>query len=961
MLSAATLAVSRSASRISSPRVRSLLLPSVRFYSSHKEILFGQDGRQRMAKGIDILARAVAVTLGPKGRNVIIEQSYGSPKITKDGVTVAKSISLEDRFENLGATLVQDVATKTNEVAGDGTTTATVLTRAIFSEGLKNVAAGVNSMDLRKGIQAAVDLVVRFLKENARPITTSQEIAQVATISANGDKHIGQVIANAMEKVGKEGVITVQEGKTLVDELEITEGMRFDRGYISPYFITDTRTQKIEFEKPLILLSERKISSLQDLLPALEISAQKRRPLLVIAEDVDGEALAACILNKLRGQLQVACVKAPGFGDNRKAILQDIAILTGGTVFSDEVSIKLDKCTIDDLGSVNLATVTKDDTIFLNGAGSKDAVAQRCEQLRSLISTTVSDYEREKLQERLAKLSGGVAVIKVGGSSEVEVGEKKDRFDDALNATRAAVEEGIVPGGGTAFIKASRILQNLKPENFDQGLGIDIVRKAILAPTRIIVDNAGEEGSVVVGRLLESYTPPKEGLKDVNEASFSYGYNAATSQYVDMIKEGIIDPLKVQRTALTDASSVASLLTTTEAMIVDAPKKEGSTAAPGGGMGGMGGMGADLDQRWLDGTVEHESMGTRHDNRVLAARLADFLQFIQKKLDTSGSDLTGTPSARTSATAPTTPMATAASTLTSASVLKVAAAAVAAAAASSHSSARRRSKATGISGTQHAVSVSVAAGAALAANDHSADSDRSVTGLMAQMASASTLGAASRTPRGRVGAQRRKSKAVIKEEMPDSSTGGDVAEVEAEEAATPAECGGDDQGKKDATGDEGDVGENESAVNDEEEEEEEEEHEHEQEQEHEQEEEEEDVRESSSRPQRRSSQNITTTNIGRKGRKSKSTVSATPIRGSTLPVQHDQSDMDDYDHSVGDAKTTKGASSGAKKEKRRGRAKKPALISTESANEDADENTTSMAVSGGGSGTLPSPRRGRRR
>ncbi|KAH6591495.1 hypothetical protein BASA50_008671 [Batrachochytrium salamandrivorans] len=458
---------------------------------------------------------------------------------------MAKSIFLEDRFENLGATLVQNVATKTNEVAGDGTTTSTVLTRAIFSEGLKNVAAGVNSMDLRKGIQAAVDLVVRFLKENARPITTSQEIAQVATISANGNKHIGQVIANVMEKVGKEGVITVQEGKTLVDELEITKGMRFDCGYISPYFITDTRTQNIELEKPLILLSEH----------------------------VDEEALAACILNKLRGQLQVACVKAPGFGDNRKAILQDIAILTGGTVCSDEVNIKLDKCTIDDLGSVNLATVTKDDTIFLNGAGSKDAVAQRCEQLRSLISTTVSDYEREKLQERLAKLSGGVAVIKVGGSSEVEVGEKKDRFDDALNATRAAVEEGIVPGGGTAFIKASRILQNLKPENFDQGLGIDIVRKAILAPTRIIVDNAGEEGSVVVGRLLESYTPPKEGLKDANEASLSYGYNAATSQYVDMIKEGIIDPLKVQRTALTDASSVASLLTTTKAMIVDEPKK----------------------------------------------------------------------------------------------------------------------------------------------------------------------------------------------------------------------------------------------------------------------------------------------------------------------------------------------------------------------------------------------------
>ena len=555
--------------------------------------MFGQDGRQLLARGVDILAKAVAVTLGPKGRNVLIEQAYGSPKITKDGVTVAKSIVLEDKFENLGAKLVQDVANKTNEAAGDGTTTATVLTRAIFMEGLKNVAAGINPMDLRKGIQQAVDLVVRYLKENARPITTSQEVAQVATISANGDHHVGKLIAQAMEKVGKEGVITIQEGKTLVDELEITEGMRFDRGFISPYFITDTRTQKVEFEKPLVLLSERKISALQDLLPALEHSAQRRRPLLVIAEDVDGEALAACILNKLRGQIQVACVKAPGFGDNRKAILQDLAILTGGTVFSDEVDVKLDKCTFEDLGSANLATITKDDTIFLNGAGSKDAVAQRSEQLRALIASTQSEYEKEKLQERLAKLSGGVAVIKVGGSSEVEVGEKKDRFVDALNATRAAVEEGIVPGGGTALLKASKVLSSLKAENFDQSLGIDIVRKAILAPCRTIVDNAGEEGAVVVGRLLESYTPPKDGqLKDTDDgAKFNWGYNAATGKYVDMIKEGIIDPLKVQRTALSDASSVASLLTTTEAMIVDAPKKDSAPAGPPmGGMGGMGGM-----------------------------------------------------------------------------------------------------------------------------------------------------------------------------------------------------------------------------------------------------------------------------------------------------------------------------------------------------------------------------------
>ncbi|KAJ1557947.1 chaperonin, partial [Nowakowskiella sp. JEL0078] len=530
-----------------------LSLNQARF--AHKEVLFGQDGRARIAKGVEILAKAVAVTLGPKGRNVIIEQAYGSPKITKDGVSVAKSITLEDKFEQLGARLVQDVAHKTNETAGDGTTTATVLTRAIFTEGLKNVAAGVNPMDLRKGVQQAVDLVVKFLKANSRPITTSEEISQVATISANGDKHVGDLIASAMEKVGKEGVITVQEGKTLNDELEVTEGMRFDRGFISPYFITDTRSQKVEFEKPLILLSERKISSLQDILPSLEIAASSRRPLMIIAEDIDGEALAACILNKLRGQLQVAAVKAPGFGDNRKAILHDMAVLTGATVFSDDVSLKLEKATLEDLGTAEQATITKDDTIFLNGGGNKEALVARAEEIRNFITTTTSEYEKEKLQERLAKLSGGVAVIKVGGASEVEVGEKKDRIVDALNATRAAVEEGIVPGGGTALLKASKILFNAKPVNFDQGLGIDIVKKAILAPCKIIVDNAGLEGAVVAGRLLESYKVPADFTKPNPAAdNFNFGFNAATGEYVDMIKDGIIDPVKVVRTALVDAA-----------------------------------------------------------------------------------------------------------------------------------------------------------------------------------------------------------------------------------------------------------------------------------------------------------------------------------------------------------------------------------------------------------------------
>ncbi|KAI8137193.1 hsp60-like protein [Fennellomyces sp. T-0311] len=559
-------------------RQRSTTGVLTRLYSTHKDIKFGVDGRAALLKGVDVLAKSVAVTLGPKGRNVLIEQPYGSPKITKDGVTVAKSITLEDKFENLGARLVQDVASKTNEVAGDGTTTATVLARAIFTEGVKNVAAGCNPMDLRRGAQAAVDAVVEFLKANSRVITTSEEVAQVATISANGDKHIGGMIAQAMERVGKEGVITVKAGKTIDDELEVTEGMRFDRGFISPYFITDTKTQRVEFEKPLILLSEKKISLLQDILPALEASATQRRPLLIIAEDIDGEALAACILNKLRGQIQVAAVKAPGFGDNRKSILGDIGILTNSTVFSDELDIKLERATPDLYGTTGSVTITKEDTIILNGAGSKDMINQRCEQIRGAMDDAgVSDYEKEKLQERLAKLSGGVAVIKVGGASEVEVGEKKDRFDDALCATRAAVEEGIVPGGGVALLKAAKCLDGVKAANFDQQLGINIIRQAIQRPCRTIVDNAGGEGSVVAGKLLEE-----------NTDNMNWGYDASCNEYVDMVERGIVDPTKVVRTALVDASGVASLLTTTECMIVDAPEPKG--AAPSmGGMPGMGG------------------------------------------------------------------------------------------------------------------------------------------------------------------------------------------------------------------------------------------------------------------------------------------------------------------------------------------------------------------------------------
>ncbi|KAI9725851.1 MAG: chaperonin [Chrysothrix sp. TS-e1954] len=567
----------------SSSRLRSATsrvgLQQLRF--AHKELKFGVDGRQHLLNGVDTLARAVATTLGPKGRNVLIESSYGSPKITKDGVTVAKAVQLQDKFENLGARLLQDVASKTNEVAGDGTTTATVLARAIFSETVKNVAAGCNPMDLRRGTQAAVEAVVEYLQKNKRDITTSEEISQVATISANGDTHIGSLLASAMEKVGKEGVITVKEGKTIEDELEVTEGMKFDRGYISPYFITDTKSQKVEFEKPLILLSEKKISAVQDIIPALEASQQQRRPLVIIAEDIDGEALAVCILNKLRGQLQVAAVKAPGFGDNRKSILGDLGILTHGTVFTDELDIKLEKATPDMLGSTGSITITKEDTVILNGEGSKDAIAQRAEQIRGVMADpTTSDYEKEKLQERLAKLSGGVAVIKVGGSSEVEVSEKKDRMVDALNATRAAVEEGILPGGGTALLKAAaNSLGTVKPSNFDQQLGVTIVKNAITRPARVIVENAGAEGSVIVGKLMDEYG-----------SDFNRGYDSQKGEFVDMISTGILDPFKVVRTALMDASGVASLLGTTEVAIVEAPEEKGPPAPPmGGGMGGMGG------------------------------------------------------------------------------------------------------------------------------------------------------------------------------------------------------------------------------------------------------------------------------------------------------------------------------------------------------------------------------------
>jgi len=545
-----------------------------------KEIRFGVDCRDGLLAGVDKLADAVQVTLGPKGRNVVIEQPYGGPKITKDGVTVAKAIELKDKFQNVGANLVKQVASATNDVAGDGTTTATVLTRAILTEGLRAVAAGLNPMDLRRGINLAVDHVVGELKRRAKMISTQEEIAQVGTISANGEVEIGELIARAMEKVGKEGVITVQDGKTLENELEVVEGMKFDRGYISPYFVTDQKTMKVEVEDPFILICEKKIAGIQTIIPILEQVIKTQRPLLIIAEDVESEALATLIVNKLRGGLKVCAVKAPGFGDNRKANLQDIAVLTGGQVISEDLGIRLDKVDTSMLGSAKKVTISKDDTVLLDGAGDKNLIAERCEMIREAADASTSDYDREKLQERLAKLSGGVAVLKVGGASEVEVSEKRDRITDALNATKAAVEEGIVPGGGTALVYASRTLEGVRDacSNFDQKMGVDIIERAIRVPAKMIAKNAGKEGAVVVGKLLD------------HTGEESHGYNAATDIYEDMVKAGVIDPIKVVRTALLDAASVASLLTTAEAIIVEGPKSEAPMAGGPGGMGGMGGM-----------------------------------------------------------------------------------------------------------------------------------------------------------------------------------------------------------------------------------------------------------------------------------------------------------------------------------------------------------------------------------
>ena len=539
-----------------------------------KDVKFSTDARDKMLHGVDVLANAVKVTLGPKGRNVVLDKSYGAPRITKDGVTVAKEIELEDKFENMGAQMLREVASKTSDIAGDGTTTATVLAQAIVKEGIKLVAAGMNPMDLKRGIDMAVDEVVKDIARQAKKVKSSEEIAQVGTVAANGEKEIGQMIAKAMQKVGNEGVITVEEAKSLESELEVVEGMQFDRGYISPYFITNAEKMVAELETPYILIYEKKLSGLQSMLPLLELVVQSGRPLLIIAEDIEGEALATLVVNKLRGGLKVAAVKAPGFGDRRKAMLQDIAVLTGGELISEDLGIKLENVTIDMLGRAKRVTITKDDTTIVNGAGKKADIEARIAQIKQQIEDTTSDYDKEKLQERLAKLAGGVAVIKVGGSSEVEVKERKDRVDDALNATRAAVEEGIVPGGGVALLWASKSLK-VKGRNEDQEAGINIVRRALQAPIRQIAENAGVEGSIVVGKVTDHKSP-------------SFGYDAQTGEYGDLIGKGIIDPAKVVRVALQDASSVAGLLVTTEAMVADRPKKDsGSPAMPGGGMGGM--------------------------------------------------------------------------------------------------------------------------------------------------------------------------------------------------------------------------------------------------------------------------------------------------------------------------------------------------------------------------------------
>ncbi|GEC57606.1 chaperonin GroEL [Bradyrhizobium japonicum] len=525
-----------------------------------KDVKFSTEARDRLLRGVDTLANAVKVTLGPKGRNVVIEKSFGAPRITKDGVTVAKEIELEDRFENMGAQMVREVASKTNDLAGDGTTTATVLAQAIVKEGAKSVAAGMNPMDLKRGIDLAVETIVSDLKIHAKKITSNDEIAQVGTISANGDTEIGRFLADAMQKVGNEGVITVEEAKHLNTELEVVEGMQFDRGYVSPYFVTNTEKMRVELEDPYILIHEKKLSGLQTMLPLLEAVVQSGKPLLIVAEDVEGEALATLVVNRLRGGLKVAAVKAPGFGDRRKAILEDIAILTGGTAISEDLGIKLENVTLNMLGRAKKVVVDKENTTIVNGAGAKKDIAARVAQIKIQIEDTTSDYDREKLQERLAKLAGGVAVIRVGGATEVEVKERKDRVDDALHATRAAVEEGILPGGGVALLRALRALDGIKTANADQKAGIDIVRRAIQVPARQIVQNAGEDGSLVVGKLLE-------------HSDYNWGFNAATGEYQDLVKAGVIDPAKVVRTALQDASSVASLLITTEALVADKPKK----------------------------------------------------------------------------------------------------------------------------------------------------------------------------------------------------------------------------------------------------------------------------------------------------------------------------------------------------------------------------------------------------
>ncbi|MEQ9153684.1 MAG: chaperonin GroEL [Roseitalea porphyridii] len=541
-----------------------------------KEVKFGRTAREKMLRGVDILADAVKVTLGPKGRNVIIDKSFGAPRITKDGVTVAKEIELEDKFENMGAQMVREVASKTNDIAGDGTTTATVLAQSIVQEGHKAVAAGMNPMDLKRGIDLAVNQVVETLLSSATKINTSDEVAQVGTISANGEKEIGTMISEAMQKVGNEGVITVEEAKTAETELEVVEGMQFDRGYLSPYFVTNPEKMVADLEDPYILIHEKKLSNLQAMLPILESVVQSSRPLLIIAEDVEGEALATLVVNKLRGGLKIAAVKAPGFGDRRKAMLEDIAILTGGQVISEDLGIKLENVTLDMLGTAKKVTITKEETTIVDGAGQKADIEGRVAQIKQQIEETSSDYDREKLQERLAKLAGGVAVIRVGGSTEVEVKERKDRVDDALNATRAAVEEGIVPGGGTALLRASKKI-TVTGENDDQDAGIAIVRRALQSPARQIATNAGAEASIIAGKILESDDE-------------KFGYNAQTGEFGDMVAMGIVDPVKVVRTALEDAGSVAGLLITTEAMIADAPKKE-SAAPAGGGMPDMGGMG----------------------------------------------------------------------------------------------------------------------------------------------------------------------------------------------------------------------------------------------------------------------------------------------------------------------------------------------------------------------------------